>query len=133
MLGYDSPDELISMATDLARDVWVNPDERAQYLRQIEEHGSVRGFECLFKRKDGRHIWVSLNDRRVCGADGRMLYLEGFMEDITERKRAEAALRESEARYRTAFQTHLDAINIARLDDGKILDCNQAFIDIAGY
>jgi diguanylate cyclase (GGDEF)-like protein/PAS domain S-box-containing protein len=95
MLGYDSPQELISTATDLAQDVWVNPNERAQYLRQLEEHGFVRGVECQLKRKDGRHIWVSLNDRGVRGADGRLLYLEGFMEDITERKQAEAALRES--------------------------------------
>jgi diguanylate cyclase (GGDEF)-like protein/PAS domain S-box-containing protein len=95
MLGYESPEELISIATDLARDIWVNPDDRMRYLRLLEENGSVRDFECQFKRKDGRHIWVSLNDRRVCGADGGVLYLEGFMEDISERKRAVAELRES--------------------------------------
>jgi diguanylate cyclase (GGDEF)-like protein/PAS domain S-box-containing protein len=133
MLGYDSPEELISMATDLALDMWVNPDERMQYMRQLEEHGSIRGFECQLKRKDGRHIWVSLSDRMVCGADGRFLYLEGFMEDITERKRAEKQLRDNEERYRTVFQTHFDAINITRLDDGKMLDCNQAFLDLVGY
>jgi PAS domain S-box-containing protein len=140
MLGYDSPEEFISITTDLARDVWVNPDERMQYLRRLEEHGFVRGFECQFKRKDGRIIWVSLNDRRVCGADGSLLYLEGFMEDITERKAAEErlaaaqeTLRSSEERYRTAFQTHIDAINITRLDDGTIIDCNQSFLDIVGF
>jgi len=95
ILGYDSAEELISTAADLAQDVWVNPGERMQYLRQLEEHGSIRGFECQFKRKDGRHIWVSLSDRMVYGADGRFLYLEGFMEDITERRRAENKLRES--------------------------------------
>jgi len=95
MLGYDSPDELISMARDLAQDVWVNPNERLLYLRLLEEHGSAHGFECQFKCKDGSHIWASLNDRCVYGIDGRLLYLEGFMEDITERKQGEAALRES--------------------------------------
>ena len=95
ILGYDSPEELISMVTDMARDVWVNPDERMKYLRLLEETGSVRGFECQLKRKDGRHIWVSINHRLVCGADGCVLYLEGFMEDISERRRAEAALRDS--------------------------------------
>jgi diguanylate cyclase (GGDEF)-like protein/PAS domain S-box-containing protein len=140
MLGYDSPEELISLAADLAQDVWVNPGERTQYLQQLEERGSVRGFECQLKRKDGRHIWVSLNDRMVCGADGCSLYLEGFMEDITERKRAEKqlaaatdALRVSEERYRTAFQTSLDAININRMNDGMFIDCNQAFFDMSGY
>jgi diguanylate cyclase (GGDEF)-like protein/PAS domain S-box-containing protein len=133
MLGYDSADELISTATDLARDVWVYPDERQQYLRQLGEHGFVPGFECQLKRKDGRHIWVSLNDRCVCGADGRLLYLEGFMEDITERKQAEKLLRDSEERYRTVFETHFDAINITRLVDGTIVDCNHAFLDLTGY
>jgi diguanylate cyclase (GGDEF)-like protein/PAS domain S-box-containing protein len=140
ILGYDSPEELISMVRDIAEDAWVNPSERAQYLRLLEEHGFAQGFECQFKRKDGRHIWVSLNDRRVCGTDGRLLYLEGFMEDITERKRAEKrlaaatdALRVSEERYRTAFQTSLDAININRIDDGRFIDCNQAFLDMSGY
>jgi diguanylate cyclase (GGDEF)-like protein/PAS domain S-box-containing protein len=131
--GYDSPEELVSMAADLTQDVWVNREERTQYVRQLEEHGSIRGFECQLKRKDGRHIWASLNDRVVCGADGRFLYLEGFMEDITERKRAEKQLRDNEGRYRTFFQTHFDAINITRLDDGKMLDCNQAFLDLVGY
>ena len=140
MLGYDSAEQLISTATDLAQDVWVNPGERTQYVRQLEEHGSIRGFECQLKRKDGRNIWVSLNDRVVCGADGSFLYLEGFMEDITERKRAEKqlaaatdALRLSEVRYRTAFQTSLDAININRMNDGMFIDCNQAFFDMSGY
>jgi diguanylate cyclase (GGDEF)-like protein/PAS domain S-box-containing protein len=95
MLGYDSPEELISTAADLAQDVWVHPNERLLYLRLLEEHGSAHGFECQFKRKDGTLIWASLNDRCVCGADGSLLYLEGFMEDITERKRAEGALQES--------------------------------------
>jgi diguanylate cyclase (GGDEF)-like protein/PAS domain S-box-containing protein len=262
MLGYESAEELIFMSKDLAEDMWVNPETRAQYLRQLEEHGAIRGFECQLKRKDGRHIWVSLNDRGVCGPDGRLLYFEGFMEDITDRKQAEAALRDSlaslqesqaigglgsyvldigtgvwtssdvldeifgiskdfehtvkgwtklihpddrimisayfaeevvgkgldfnkeyriirqtdqaerwvhgigrlefggkgqpvkmrgvikditesklsgmqlrlsEERYRTAFQTSIDAININRIDDGRFIDCNQAFLDMSGY
>jgi diguanylate cyclase (GGDEF)-like protein/PAS domain S-box-containing protein len=95
ILGYDSPEELISTVTDMGRDVWVNPDERMKYLRLLEANGLVRGFECQLKRQDGRRIWVSLNDRLVCGADGRVLYLEGLIEDISERKRAEAELRDS--------------------------------------
>jgi diguanylate cyclase (GGDEF)-like protein/PAS domain S-box-containing protein len=95
MLGYDSAEELISLAGDLANDVWADPDEREKYLRKLEEQGYAWGYECQFKRRDGTLIWASLNDRRVCGADGSLLYLEGFMEDITEQKRAEGALLES--------------------------------------
>jgi diguanylate cyclase (GGDEF)-like protein/PAS domain S-box-containing protein len=139
MLGYDSAEELISMAADLAQDVWVNPADRAQYLRLLEEHVSVRGFECQLKRKDGRHIWVSLNDRMICGADGRLLYLEGFMEDITGRKQAEErlaaateALRVSEEHYRSVFQTSIDAISVTHEEDGRIVDVNQEYLRMFG-
>jgi diguanylate cyclase (GGDEF)-like protein/PAS domain S-box-containing protein len=95
MLGYDSPEEFLSMVSNTAHDVWADPNERAKYLREAEEHGDVLGFESQFKRKDGSNIWVSLNGRKVLGADGQLLYLEGFMQDITERKETETALRES--------------------------------------
>jgi len=95
MLGYSSAAELISLTSDIGRDVWVDPGERSKYLQNLTEQGAAYEFECQFKRKDGTHIWVSLNDRKVCGDDGRVLFLEGFMQEITERKRAEAALRES--------------------------------------
>ncbi len=133
ILGYDSADELLSMVQDLAQDLWLNPKERAQHLELLAEHGIVQGFECQFKRKDGAPIWVSLHDRRVCGADGRLLYLEGFLEEITERKRAEMQLRESEERYRTAFQTSLDGIAISQMSDGRYLDANKAFLDLMGF
>jgi diguanylate cyclase (GGDEF)-like protein/PAS domain S-box-containing protein len=132
MLGYDSPEELISIAGDLAHDVWVNPEDRAQYLLYLEEHGCAQGFECQFKRKDGTPIWVSINDRKVCGPDGCLLYLEGFMEEITERKRTGEALRESEERYRAAFEQA--AVGIVHTSfGGKIERCNARFAEIVGY
>jgi diguanylate cyclase (GGDEF)-like protein/PAS domain S-box-containing protein len=94
MLGYESPAEYLSLVRNVAHDVWANPNERALYLRQVKEQGTVLGFECQLKRKDGTTIWASLNTRRVCGDDGQLLYQEGFLIDITERKLAEEAQRE---------------------------------------
>jgi diguanylate cyclase (GGDEF)-like protein/PAS domain S-box-containing protein len=133
ILGYSSPDELLSMVGNTTHDVWANPNERSLYLRQLEEHGAVLAFECQFKRKDGTKIWVSLNTRQVYGADGWVLHLEGFLQEISDRKQAAIQLRDSEERYRTAFQTSLDSININRLSDGVYIEANKAFLDITGY
>jgi PAS domain S-box-containing protein len=95
MLGYDSAEDLVSSVTDAAHQLWVDPADRLQYARQLEETGIIRGYESQLVRKDGIKIWVSANCRRVPGPGGNTLYFEGFVEDITERKRAEEDLQRS--------------------------------------
>jgi PAS domain S-box-containing protein len=132
-LGYDSPEELVSLVKDVTKDVWLDPDLHAQLSRRADEHGVVRGMECQLKRKDGSVIWASISGHRVHNELGREPYLEGFLEDITERKRGEEALHLSEERYRTVFQMNLDGIAITRLSDGMVVDVNKAFLDLMGY
>ena len=93
ILGYDSPDEFISVIQDSAHQVFADPDKRAEYVGLLEKQDVVLGFECEFLRRDGTKIWASLNSRRVCGPDGKTLFYSGFMEDITERKQAEEELK----------------------------------------
>ena len=133
MLGYDSTEDYMAAVKNSARDVWADPGERAKYIRMLEKHGAIRGFECLFKHKDGTQIWVSLNSQMVYSSDGNALYNEGFIVDITERKRAEMLLQDSEERYRTVFQAGPNTALISRLSDGVILDVNQAFLESTGY
>ncbi len=92
ILGYASPEEFISSVQDAANQVWVDPNERAEYVRLMEEQNILLNFECQLWRKDWTKIWASINGRRVCGADGQTLFYSGFIEDITERKRAEEEL-----------------------------------------
>jgi diguanylate cyclase (GGDEF)-like protein/PAS domain S-box-containing protein len=133
MLGYDSPEELTTVVTDSANDVWFKPQERARFVRLLETQGTVRGFECRQKRKDGSIVWVSLNAQKVCRADGRTLYYESFIEEITERKRAHMQLRDSEERYRATFdQAAIGIVHVA-FDDARILRCNPRFAEIIGY
>ncbi|HTY61659.1 MAG TPA: ATP-binding protein [Acidobacteriota bacterium] len=89
MLGYDSADEVISAIQDSALQVWADPDERSRSLRQLEEQGTLRGYECQFKRKDGTTIWVSLNSHAVRRPDGQVAYYEGFLQDLTTRRQSE--------------------------------------------
>ena len=82
MLGYDSAEEVESRVKDSAHDLWTDADVRSMFINQVGEQGIIRGFECQFKCKDGRVIWVSLNCHKVKRADGRATYFEGFIEDI---------------------------------------------------
>jgi diguanylate cyclase (GGDEF)-like protein/PAS domain S-box-containing protein len=146
MLGYDSPEETLAKVTNSANSVWAIPDERARYLQLLEERGEIRGFECRYKRKDGTIIWISLNGKKVCGPAGKTLYYEGFIEDITERKLAEAKLRErderlaeanaelqiSESRYREIFDSALEGI-FRSSPEGKSLLANPALARMLGY
>ena len=132
MLGFDSPEDVIASVTDAAHDVWVDPQERARYVRLLEEHGTVLGFECQNKRKDGTIIWVSVSCRKVCWPDGRTRYFEGFTEDITERKRVEMAHLDSEERFRETFEQAAIGIVHATFE-GRILRCNSRFAEIIGY
>jgi len=100
MLGYDSPEDMVSSVTDAAHQLWVDPADRLRCARQIEENQIVRGYETLLKRKDGSKIWVSASCRRVPGPDGKTLYFEGFVEEITERKQAAEDLQRSRDQLR---------------------------------
>lgn len=92
MLGYASPSDAVTLVVDSENQVWVNADERHQYTSQFEKQDVVQGFECQFKRTDDIVIWVSLNARLVRDENGKKLYYEGFIEDITNRKKTESEL-----------------------------------------
>ncbi len=89
MLGYDSPEELMATVTDIAGQLYVNPEERTKLIQMIEEYGQIKSFETRFYRKDGRIIWVSINIRAVRDKKGELLNYDGIAEDISERKLAE--------------------------------------------
>ena len=91
--GYDSPGELMASIQDIASQMYVEPGRREEFVRLMQEHDTLTGFESRIYRKDGGIIWISENCRAVRGADGRLLYYEGTVEDITERKHSEEEIR----------------------------------------
>ncbi len=96
ILGYASPEELISTVTDIGRQLYLSPEQRAEHLKKVGEHNQAHGFQCQMVRKDGNRIWVSCYIRAVRDAAGKVLYFEGMMEDVTERKQLEEKLRQSQ-------------------------------------
>ena len=103
LYGYDSPEEMVSTVTDIGKHLYVDPSRRQEFLRLVEGQGSIAGFESQIIRKDRQVIWISENARVVWDAAGRIMRFEGTVEDVTARKRAEQALRESEERLRLSL------------------------------
>jgi two-component system sensor histidine kinase/response regulator len=96
MYGYDSAQDLIAGLTAIGHQLYVNPNRRREFVDLMDAHGAVRGFESEIYRKDGLTLWISENARTVRDASGKILYYEGMVEDITERKQLEADLHVSE-------------------------------------
>ena len=96
ILGYDSPEYLMSRMTDIGRQLYVSREARENFLTMIRKEKILAGFEVQFLRKDGTAIWVSLQARLFEDRDGNPQYIEGLFSDITRRKKATEALRESE-------------------------------------
>ena len=92
MLGY--PDRESFLAVNAAS-TYVNPQDRGRWQAIMGEEGVVRDFETELRRHDGSIIWVRISARAIRDNGSQVMYYEGAMEDITEHKRAEEALRES--------------------------------------
>ncbi|MBP7529350.1 MAG: PAS domain S-box protein, partial [Syntrophorhabdaceae bacterium] len=92
MFGYSSEEELIAEISDVGRQMYANPDDRARFLKLMEQNGEVRNFEVEAIRKDGASIWLSVNARAVKDMGGHAVFFEGMAEDRTKRKRAENCL-----------------------------------------
>ena len=144
LLGYESAEEAVPAVADTAHQVWLDPDDRSRFLALLKERGLVLGYPCQLKRKDGTAIWVSLSSRIVSDSAGQALYTEGFVEDITERKRAEETLRQAnqavaraERHYHRLFNSVSDAILVFQLkEDGlssRCVDVNDNACRLLGY
>jgi diguanylate cyclase (GGDEF)-like protein/PAS domain S-box-containing protein len=132
LLGYESVHEMLGMRG--AR-LWVESAALAQFTHAIvnPEGKPVLGFECQVYRKDGQRIWVALNGRMVNDERGRAHQVEGFFEDITERKLAAEAMAESEERFRKLFEDSSTVLLLIEPESGEIVDANHAAEVYYGY
>lgn len=95
--------------------------------------GEVWWGELINRRKDGTTYVEEMHIAPIKAAHGQIKGYVAIKRDVTERRREQEALKASEERYRTVFQTNLDGIAITRLSDGMCVDANQAFLDLMGY
>jgi PAS domain S-box-containing protein len=131
LLGYTEAELLGRTIRDITR-----PEELDMSYRNVEklwtDEIQASTIEKLYVRKDGSFASANLSASVVRDVSGNALYLIGVVEDTTERKRAEEALRGSEERFRMIFE-HA-AVGIAQISlDGKWLMVNQRLCAILGY
>ncbi len=81
MLGYDSEDELLAL--DVGNDLYMDPGHRDNWVKAMSQDGEVRNAELLLKRRDGTKVVVLENSRAVRDSEGRVLFYEGTLTDIT--------------------------------------------------
>ncbi len=109
----------------------VDPQTVQWWRVLMAREGAVRNFELELRRHDGAAIWAVSNVHAVYDERHHVSAYEGTLEDITDRKRAEQALRESEEKYRLLFENSLDAV-LLTMPDGAILHANPAACQIFG-
>jgi PAS domain S-box-containing protein len=137
ILGYESADEFIRAAPNMGS-FYVDASKRAELQRLLQEHAAVVDHELQWRRRDGNLVWVSVNIQVVQNEHGAQHY-EGTVKDITELKRAEEALRQSEAHYHSLFDNMLNGYAHCRMTfvDGRAVDftylrVNRAFETLTG-
>ena len=131
--GFADPRELIGKTDHETVSADVADRYRADDLEVMETNRPKLNYEEPQVRAAGSLHWLRTNKAPLHDQNGRVIGVLGIYEDVTELKRSEMALRESEKRFSTVFNASSIGIIISRLDDGQIMDVNPAFANIHGY
>jgi two-component system, cell cycle sensor histidine kinase and response regulator CckA len=132
IFGYDSDREPWSFERFLGH---ILPEDRPEILRRFGEATAATSdlvFECRIRRVDGVERWIRVAGGHVLDAAGVARRLAGIVQDVTEERQAVAALRESEQRFQRSFHGSPVAQSITTVEDGLILEVNEAFHRLVG-
>ncbi len=119
--------------------LWMDvifPQDRDHVLEKLREHRREKGplnIEYRIIAKDGAVKWLRDAATPSLDDEGQIIRIDGFLEDITERKNAEDKIRESEERFRTIFESTTDGIIVIDLETRLLVAANHAFCDMLGY
>jgi PAS domain S-box-containing protein len=130
LFGY-TPEEAIGKHITLIVP-WERRSEEESILRRLAEGERVDHFETVRRRKDGTTVDVSLTISPIRDALGKVVGASNVARDITERKRIEQALQESEKKYRDLAETASIALHWVA-PDGTIVWANRAELELLGY
>jgi len=129
MFGFDNREEFLEIRVS---DLYKNPHDRNEYNSKILKEGAVRNEELHLQKKDKTSFIGSVSAVVVKDEKAEVKYYDGIIEDITERKRTEAAIRESEEKYRTVLETNPDPVVLYDIE-GEVIYFNPAFTRVFGW
>lgn len=132
MLGYSSPEEIVSSVKNIGQELYSDPQERERLKNILIKDGSVKGFEIEGYRKDGSKIIITINAHAVHDDTGKIILIEGTCEDITEKRNYIEALKESEKIFRLLANNSADVIGKMK-PDGTYLYFSPAIKTLFGY
>ena len=112
MMGYDTAQELIEGATDIANTIYLDPSVRTEYQERMARDGMVREFEYQVLQRDGTVLWLSDSATTVRDEAGNVVRYEGVVRDITNQKRAEDEVAEGRRRLQEVIDTVPAVINV---------------------
>ena len=131
ILGYKSPEEVIGTKV---KDIYVNPEERQKVVEKLNKEGLLKNFTSFCKRKDGEQFYMERTSNLVTDDKGKPIRIDGIFRDITERKRLEEELQESERHHRQLLNSLKEGIyQCEPAEDGVFTWINQAGAEILGY
>jgi PAS domain S-box-containing protein/putative nucleotidyltransferase with HDIG domain len=125
-------DQTAFLAANIAS-MYVDPTSNDKFLSEIEKQGIVIGLEAEFHHQDGTTFWAEDYIRAVRDEAGNIVAYEGSLIETTERRKAAAAIQESEARFSALFRASPAAISLTTISDGRLIDVNEAFEKLFGY
>nr|WP_320131031.1 ABC transporter substrate binding protein [uncultured Holophaga sp.] len=133
MAGYATPAEMVRVVEDLRTDFFVDRVQRLDFERRLAEETELRAQESMIRRRDGQMLWILESARVKRRPDGSLEHFEGFIQDISERRRDEEALRNSQQLLDSTFASLLDALFIINAGSRTVRDCNPATRQLFGY
>lgn len=131
VLGYKSPEEVIGMKV---KDIYVNPDDRIKVVEKLSKEGVWKGFVSFCKRKNGERFYMERTSNMIADEKGKPVRVDGIFRDITERKKLEEELQESERHHRQLLNSLKEGIyQCEPTEDGVFTWINQSGAEILGY
>ncbi len=130
ILGYKSPEDVVGIKV---KDIYVNPDDRMKVVEKLTKEGVWKGFVSFCKRKNGERFYMERTANLIADEKGRAVRIDGIFRDITERKKFEEELWESERHHRQLLNSLKEGIyQCEPTEDGVFTWINQAGAEILG-